>query len=200
MAESESRAGAWVAAAALPVLATVAVFGWAYWCFGGATAPSATVAVVGGAVLILAACAGYALFVGGSGGLFGALVLALGLLLTVGAADRVASRGAVATCVVRDVRTSVQHSVGEGAPAPKTVYRLALDCPGGQPGELKGDRAVAVGAEVRVAYDPRHRVAPEFDGTTSPWRAASWALMLLALSTVIAGSKRAAAGMPGPGA
>lgn len=201
MAEATSRVRAWASAAALPVTATVAVFGWAYWCFGGSSAPSATVAMAGGAVLLLASCAGYLLLVGGSsGGLFGTLLLALVLLLTVAAADQAAARGAAATCVVRDVRTTVQPSFGEAGPHAKTVYRLALDCPGGYPDELKGDRPVAApGAEVRVAYDPRRRVAPEVEGTTSPWRAATWALILLALSTVIAGSRRAPDEAPGPG-
>ncbi|MFJ6798007.1 hypothetical protein [Streptomyces sp. NPDC091268] len=175
----------------LPALAAALLFAWACWCYGAsppvATAPAVA---VGGAVLV-GACAAYSVLVGGSGGLFGALFLALGLLLTVTAADQAASRGSTATCVVGEVHTKVEHSAGEGSPGPKKVYRLVLRCPGGYPAELKEDRPVAAaGEEVRVAYDPRRRVAPAVEGGASPWAAAVCAVLLLALCTVIASAKR----------
>ncbi|MEU9254441.1 DUF3592 domain-containing protein [Streptomyces sp. NPDC048270] len=190
MAETEPREGR--LAAGLPAVAAGAVYGWAHWCFAGPAPPPTAVAWVGAVVLLVAACAGYVVAVGGSGSVFGGLLLAVGLLLTVAAADQTASRAESATCVVREVERRLQSSSGEGAPPAKTVYRLALDCPGGYPDELKDDRAVAeAGQEVRVAYDPRRRASPALEGTASPWRAVVWAVLLLAVSTVIAGRRGA---------
>ncbi|MEU6890333.1 hypothetical protein ABZ934_00760 [Streptomyces sp. NPDC046557] len=181
-----------VGTALLPVAAAAAVYGWASWCFAGSSAPSGAFAVVGGAVLILLACAAYCVLVGATGGFFGALTLSLGTLLVVAAADQAAERPAVARCAVREVHTKVQSSAGEGAPPERTVYRFVLGCPRGYPAELKEDRAVAaVGQEIRVAYDPARRVSPESEGETAPWKAASWAAVLLALSVTIAWAKRA---------
>ncbi|MGW7103422.1 hypothetical protein [Streptomyces sp. NPDC054838] len=183
-----------VGTAVLPVPAAAAGYGWASWCFAGSSAPTGAVALVGGAALVLGACAAYFVLVGGSGGFFGALLLALGMLLAVAAADQAARRPAVAVCAVREVHTKVQGSAGEGAPPERTVYRFALGCPGGYPAELKEDRAVAaVGEEVRVAYDPGRRVSPELEGATTPSKAASWAAALVALSMTIAWAKRAPA-------
>ncbi|KOY54921.1 hypothetical protein ADK59_27990 [Streptomyces sp. XY332] len=177
--------------ALVPVMAAAALYAWAHWCYGGTSAPSGTVALAGGAVLVVGASAAYFVMVRGSGSLFGALFLALGLLLTVTAADQAASRGEVALCVVRDVQAKVQGSAGEGAPAEKTVYRHVLDCPGGYPDELGDDRRIAdTGAEVRVAYDARHRASPALEGENSPWTAGSWALALLATSTLLAAAGR----------
>ncbi|MFJ4318027.1 hypothetical protein ACIP46_22520 [Streptomyces lavendulae] len=179
------------AAVALPGLAAGAVYGWASWCFAGSSAPSGAVALAGGAVLVLGVCAAYSVLVGGTGGLFGALLLALGLLLAVAAADQAAARTAAATCAVREVRTRIQSSAGEGAPPNRTVYRFELDCPGGYPAELKEDRPVAErGQRIRVAFDPAHRVSPELQGRTRPWKAGLWGAALLGLSTVIAWAKR----------
>ncbi|MFD8981466.1 hypothetical protein [Streptomyces sp. NPDC059564] len=173
--------------AVLPWLAAGAVYGWAAWCFGGSSAPPGAVALVGGAVLLLGGCAAYFVLVGGTGGFFGALLLSLGLLLAVAAADQAASRPEVAVCPVREVHTKAEHSSGEGAPPTRTVYRFVLDCPGGYPAELKEGRAVAEkGARIRVAYDPRHRVSPELEGRTTPWTATLWAAALLILGTAIA--------------
>lgn len=181
--------------AVLPWVAAGGVYGWASWCYGGSSAPSGAVALVGGAVLVLGCCAAYAVLVGGSGGFFGALLLSLGMLLTVAAADQAAARPATATCAVREVHTKVQHSAGEGAPPTRTVYRFVLGCPGGYPAELKEDRAVAeVGDRVEVAYDPAQRVSAELEGRTTPWKPAAWAAALLGLSTVIAWAKRAPEG------
>ncbi|MEU9006768.1 hypothetical protein [Streptomyces sp. NPDC048551] len=181
--------------AALPALAAAAVYGWTAWCFGSSAAPSDTVAVAVGAVLLLGACSGYFALVGGTGGFFGALLLSLGLLLTVTAADQAASRPAVAACAVREVRTKAEDSAGEGSPPTRTVYRLLLDCPGGYPAELKEGRAVAgKGDTVRVAYDPRRRISPELEGRTKPWTAGLWAVPLLALSATIAWLKRGPSG------
>ncbi|WP_411102904.1 hypothetical protein [Streptomyces sp. cmx-4-9] len=187
-------AQAWSVSAVLPCGAAAALFGWARWYFAGAAPPATPVAVAGGAVMIAATCAGYGLRVGGSGGFFGALLLSVGLLATVAAAEQATARPASATCVVTEVRTSVSASYGEGAPEAKTVHRFALRCPGGYPDELKDDRPVAAeGAEVRVAYDPGRRVSPALEGDTSPWKAALCAALLLAVSTWIA---RAATGPP----
>ncbi|MEU7062362.1 DUF3592 domain-containing protein [Streptomyces sp. NPDC046161] len=178
--------------ALLPWGAAGGVYGWASWCYGGSSAPSGAVALVGGAVLVLACCAVYGVLVGGTGGFFGALLLSLGMLLTVAAADQAASRPATATCAVREVHTKVQHSSGEGAPPTRTVYRFVLGCPDGYPAELKEDRAVAaVGDEVKVAYDPARRVSAELEGRTTPWKSAAWAAALLALSMTVAWAKQA---------
>lgn len=83
----------WRLAALVPVAAAAAVYAWAHWCYGGASAPSGTVALAGGAVLVIGGSVAYFALVRGSGSLFGALFLALGLLLTVTAADQAASRG-----------------------------------------------------------------------------------------------------------
>ncbi|MFK0255092.1 hypothetical protein [Streptomyces sp. NPDC090445] len=180
-----------MAAAAGPLLAAGSVYGWAHWCFTGASAPSAGTALAGGGTLIALLCAVYWTAVAGTRGFFGAVALALGLLATVAAADRVAVRSEVALCVVRAVDSTVRQSYGEGGPGPKTVHRHTLDCPGGYPSELKDDRRAApVGGEVRVAYDPRRRVAPEAEGRTSPWGSALSAALLLAAATVIAASRR----------
>ncbi|MFC6982321.1 hypothetical protein [Streptomyces cirratus] len=178
-------------------MAAGGVYGWASWCYGASSAPSGAVALVGGAVLVLGSCAAYFVLVGGSGGFFGGLLLSLGMLLTVAAADQAAARPATATCAVREVHTKVQQSAGDGAPPARTVYRFALGCPGGYPAELKEDRAVAaVGEEIRVAYDPAHRVSAELEGRTAPWKPAAWAAALLALSATIAWAKRAPEGRP----
>ncbi|MFF4367026.1 hypothetical protein [Streptomyces sp. NPDC001594] len=180
------------AAMALPAVAAACVYAWARWCFGGSAAPSATFAVAGGAVLLLGAAVAYFAAVRGAGGLFGALLLALGLLSTVAATEQAAARGAVAACVVRESRAEVEASFGEGG-AEKTVYRLALDCPGGYPAELKdAPSAEPRGGEVRVAYDPRRRVSPAPAGEGPPWQAALTALLLLALCTVLAAARRPA--------
>ncbi|MFG2617153.1 hypothetical protein ACGFXC_05980 [Streptomyces sp. NPDC048507] len=184
-----------LAVAALPAFAAAALYAWTAWCFGSPAAPPDAVAVVGGAVLLLGACSGYFALVGGSGGFFGALLLSLGLLLTVTAADQAASRPAVADCAVREVETKAEHSAGEGSPPTRTVYRLLLDCPDGYPAELKEGRAVAgKGDTVRVAFDPRRRISPEVAGRTTPWTAGLWALALLALSATIAWLKRGPSG------
>ncbi|MFD3696983.1 hypothetical protein ACFWUZ_12655 [Streptomyces sp. NPDC058646] len=173
--------------AVLPAVAAAAVSGWAYWCFAAPAPPPGPVAVAGGVLLAAGACAAYWVRVRGSGGFFGALLLGMGLLLTVAAVEQATARGAVATCVVEEVRTRIQESFGEGAPPTKTLYRHVLRCPGGYPAELKGDRPVAAeGEEVRVAYDPGRRVSPEREGQTTPVRAVVGAVLLLALSTVIA--------------
>ncbi|WP_412075017.1 hypothetical protein ACLF6K_02685 [Streptomyces xanthophaeus] len=185
MPETESTVR-WVGAA-LPAVAAVAVSAWAGWCFAGSAPPTTPVAVAGGAALLGGACVAYWVLVRGSGGFFGALLLGMGLLLAVAAAEQATARAEVATCVVEGVRTTVQESFGEGAPPGKTVYRLALRCPGGYPAELKDDRPVAAeGEEIRVAYDPHRRVSPAPEGATSPWKAAVCAVLLLVLSTVIA--------------
>ncbi|MFD8636348.1 hypothetical protein [Streptomyces sp. NPDC059533] len=189
---SESEPKEWGSVAALPVAAAAAVFAWTSWCFTGAAAPSITVTVAGVGVLLLAACASYFVRVGGSGGFFGTLFLALGLLATVATADQTTARGEVAGCVVRDVRAQDQESQGEG-PASKTVYRLALDCPGDYPAELKDGPEAAVGARIRVSYDPGRRVSPVAEGGTSPWTAGVCAVFLLALATGLAGRRRSVA-------
>ncbi|MFJ3925264.1 hypothetical protein [Streptomyces sp. NPDC090022] len=177
--------------AALPAVAAVLLHGWAAWYFGAASPPPAAVAVAGAGILGAGALVAYFLLVGGNGAVFGTLLLAVGLLLTVAAADRTAAREEVATCVVREVHTRSEGSFGEGGPPPKTVYRFALDCPGGHPAELKDDRSLApVGGQVRVAYDPLRRTAPAVAGEeTSPWTPALWGALALALSTLIAASR-----------
>ncbi|MEU9029491.1 hypothetical protein AB0D46_18610 [Streptomyces sp. NPDC048383] len=173
--------------AALPVVVAAALYGWAHFYFAGPNPPSAAVAVGVGAVLGTAACALYFVRTHGSGALFGVLFLAVGLLLTVTAADRAAGRAEVAVCVVREAHSQVQGSYGEGGPPAKTVHRLVLDCPGGYPDELKDDRPLAArGEEIEVAYDARRRVAPEPAGGTSAWVPAVWAALLLAGATLIA--------------
>ncbi|MFJ3834985.1 hypothetical protein ACWGHM_26475 [Streptomyces sp. NPDC054904] len=173
--------------AVLPVVAAAALYGWAHWYFAGPGSPPAAVAVAVGAVLCGAACAVYFVRVHGGGALFGALFLAVGLLLTVTTADRAAGRAESAVCVVREVHSQVQGSYGEGAPPAKTVHRVDLDCPGGYPDELKGDGPPpARGEEIEVAYDARRRVSPEPAGTTSPWKPAVWAVLLLGAAGLIA--------------
>lgn len=186
---SELQPKEWGPVAALPAAAAAAVFTWTSWCFTGPWAPSVTVTVAGAGILLLAACAVYFVRVGGSGGFFGTLFLALGLLATVATADQTTARGEVATCAVRDVRATNQESQGEG-PASKTVYRLALDCPGGYPAELRDGPEAAVGSQIRVSYDPGRRVSPAAEGGTSPWTAGACAVVLLALGTGLSGRRR----------
>ncbi|MET9604978.1 hypothetical protein ABZZ17_07890 [Streptomyces sp. NPDC006512] len=194
MREREPQ-GWWRPAVALPVVAAAALYGWAHWYFAGPASPPTAAAVAGGAVLVAGTCALYSVRIGGSGGLFGSLLMAVGLLLAVTAADRAAGRAETAVCVVREVHSQVQGSYGEGAPPAKTVYRLVLDCPGGYPSELKDDRPLAArGEEIEVAYDAQRRVSPEPAGGASPWAAAVWAALLLAASTVIAARSRTTAG------
>ncbi|MEU6867533.1 hypothetical protein ABZ924_30575 [Streptomyces sp. NPDC046876] len=178
-------------AAALPAVAAVLTFGWAWWGLAGGSPLPSPVALVGGAVLVLGSAIAYFVLAGGSGGLFGALLLAAGLLLTVTAADQSAARPDEALCVVRAIDAREQASYGEGAPPGRTVYRHELQCPGGDPGEIKTDHHIAeVGGEVRIAHDRRHRVSPVVAGTNSPWTPAAWAVAVLALSTVIGGWRR----------
>ena len=185
----------WRPTAALPAVVAAALYGWAHWYFAGPDSPSAAVAVAVGAVLCTAACALYSARTHGSGALFGVLFLAVGLLLTVTAADRAAGLAEVAVCVVREVHSQVQGSYGEGAPPAKTAHRLELDCPGGYPDELKDDRLLAErGEEIEVAYDARRRVSPEPAGSTSAWVPAVWAPLLIAGATLIS------ARSPAPGA
>ncbi|MFF4850766.1 hypothetical protein [Streptomyces sp. NPDC001194] len=185
MPEAEPRVSG--RAALVPVVAAAALYGWAHWCYAGASAPSAAVALAGGAVLIVGAAVLYFVCVGGSRSLFGALFLALGLLLTVAATDQAASRAEVAPCVVREVREQKTSSAGEGLPGERTVYRHVLNCPGGYPDELTdGRRLASAGGEVRVAYDPRRRVSPAAEGAGSPWAAGLGAVVLLALSALVA--------------
>ncbi|MGW8764739.1 hypothetical protein ACWGN5_19755 [Streptomyces sp. NPDC055815] len=186
-AESAAGLGSW-ATAALPAVCALAVYAWSAWCFGGASAPSTTVAVSVGGAAILAAAVAYFLLVDGVMGFFGALALVGALLLTVAAADRAAARGSVAACVVVKVREEEQTSVGEGG-ATRVLYHHTLRCPGGYPSTVTEDhRAAPDGGEVRVAYDPRRRVAPALEGSTSPWRQAALAVLLLAAAT--AGARR----------
>ncbi|MER5203812.1 hypothetical protein [Streptomyces sp. NPDC002825] len=186
-AESTSGVASW-GTAALPAVCAVAVYAWSAWCFGGASAPSTTVAVsVGGAAVLVAGVA-YFLLVDGVTGLFGALALVAALLLTVAAADRAAARGEVAECVVVKVREEGSSSSGDGG-ATRVLYHHTLRCPGGYPSAVtEGHRAAPDGGKVRVAYDPRRRVAPALEGSTSPWRQAVLAVLLLAAAT--AGARR----------
>ncbi|MFB7057083.1 hypothetical protein ACFCXT_28695 [Streptomyces vinaceus] len=184
---SEVEPKVWRLAALVPVVAAAAVYGWARWCYTAASPPSAAVALVGGAALVAGASVAYFVCVRGSRSLFGALFLALGLLLTVTATDQAASRAEVAACVVREVKEQVTSSAGEGLPAERTIYRHLLDCPGGYPDELTDERRLAArGGEIRVAYDPRHRVSPAPEGAGSSWTAALGAVLLLVLSTLVA--------------
>ncbi|MEW1638467.1 hypothetical protein AB0469_30975 [Streptomyces sp. NPDC093801] len=188
--QEEGTHGRWSAVAALPAAAAALVYAWARWCSVGAAPPSPTVAVAGGAVLVLGASPAYAVSVRGACGLFGALFLALGLLSTAAATERTAARAETATCVVREVRAETEASLGEGG-AEKTVYRLALDCPGGYPGELKdAPSPLSRGAEVRIAHDPRRRLSPVPAGAAGPWEPALSALLLLTSATVLAAHRR----------
>ncbi|MFD7256413.1 hypothetical protein [Streptomyces sp. NPDC059874] len=188
---SEPAPREWGLTAALPGVTAAVVFAWTYWCFTGSSAPSITVAVTGVAILLVAACALYFVRAGGSGGFFGTLFLALGLLATVATADQTTARGEVVSCVVRDVQVKDQQSVGEGG-ATKTLYRLGLTCPGGYPTEVKDGPKATVGAEIRVSYDPDRRVNPSVEGETSPWTPALCALLFLAAATGLAGRRRPA--------
>ncbi|MFF1506069.1 hypothetical protein [Streptomyces sp. NPDC058326] len=185
--ESSGNIRAW-GIVALPAACAAALYAWSAWCFGSESAPSTTVAVSVGGAAILAAAVAYFLLVDGAMGLFGALALVGGLLLTVATADQAASRGAVAECVVVKVRAEERTSVGEGG-ATTVVYHHTLRCPGGYPSTVTEDhRAAEDGGEVRVAYDPRRRVAPALEGSTSPLRQAVLAVLLLAAAT--AGARR----------
>ncbi|RSS78268.1 hypothetical protein [Streptomyces sp. WAC06614] len=171
----------------LPAAAAGLVHGWSWWCLSADSAPPGPVALVGGAVLVLGAAVAYGALRGGSGGVFGALAVAVGLLAVVAAADRAAARPDRALCVVRQIEERGSHTAGEGAPASRTVYRHVLTCPGGYPTELKEDHAVArAGGEIEVAYDARRRVSPVLVGDTSPWPAFLCAALLLAFATLVA--------------
>ncbi|MFF3836332.1 hypothetical protein [Streptomyces sp. NPDC001930] len=174
--------GRWVATL-LPAFCAVAVYAWSAWSFGSTSAPSTTVAVsVGGAAVLVSAVA-YYLLVDGVMGLWGALALVGALLLTVATADQWASRGAVAECVVVKVHEEKHVSVGEGG-GERTVYRHTLRCPGGYPSALAENHRLAPdGGDVRVAYDPRRRVAPAVAGSSPPWGQAVFAVLLLAAAT-----------------
>ncbi|QES06158.1 hypothetical protein DEJ44_11330 [Streptomyces venezuelae] len=179
---SSTGTGKWTATI-LPAACTVAVYAWAVWCFGSPAAPSTTVAVAVGAAAILVAAVAYYLLVDGVVGFWGALALTGGLLLAVASADQSAGRSAVADCVVVRVWAETRESFGEGG-AEKTLHHHTLRCPGGYPATLAEDRRVAPdGGTVRVAYDPRRRVGPAVEGSTSPWRPALLAVPLLAAAT-----------------
>ncbi|RFU87951.1 hypothetical protein DY218_04120 [Streptomyces triticagri] len=183
------------AATLLPASAAVAVYAWTHWSMAGSSSspPSTTVAVTVGLAGGVGALLAYVRLRADSGGLFGALFLAMALLAAVAAADATAARSGTAVCVVREVSSSEQHSSGEGGPPSKTVHRIKLRCPGGYPTELRDDRVVAAkGEEIRVAYDPRRRVSPEAAGRSTPWGAAVVTLGLTALSTLLAAWPRAA--------
>ncbi|KOV65522.1 hypothetical protein [Streptomyces sp. MMG1121] len=181
-------------AAALPGAAAAALYAWAHWCLVSASAPSTGVAVVAGAVLVGCACAVYFALVSGSGGLFGALFLAIGPLMVAATADQLVQRTASATCVVRAVHDRKIAAFGEDGIA-KTVYRLALDCPGGYPTEINSDRRIASeGRRVHVAYDPRHRVAPIAGEPNTPWKPGVGAVVLLLAATAFAARRRVPAG------
>ncbi len=181
-AGSPMGVGGWVATL-LPAFCAVAVYAWSVWSFGSASAPSTTVAVsVGGAAILVSAVA-YYLLVDGVAGFWGALALVGALLLSVATADQWASRGAVAECVVVKVHEEQHVSVGEGG-GERTVYRHTLRCPGGYPSALAENRRVAPdGGGVRVAYDPRRRVAPAMEGASPSWGQAVFAVLLLAAAT-----------------
>ncbi|AXE25007.1 hypothetical protein C0216_17520 [Streptomyces globosus] len=176
-----------------------ALYGWAHWCFSAEAAPSGAPALAGGAVLAAAVAVAHLVLVGGARGVFGSLLLALAMLAAVTAADRAAARPETAVCTVRAVDSTQQDSFGDGAPPPRTLHRLTLDCPGGYPDVLEDDRIAApAGEEVRVAYDPRRRVAPEVEGMATPLVPGLWSVLLLALAVLIAASRRAAGGTGGP--
>ncbi|CAL9354916.1 hypothetical protein SUDANB120_00541 [Streptomyces sp. enrichment culture] len=200
MAE-EGRGGAarrW-AGVATCAAGPAALYGWAHWCFSAEAAPSGALALSGGAVLAACGAVTHLLLVGGARGVFGSLLLALAMLAAVAAADRAAARPATAACTVRSVDSRSQDSFGEGAPPPRTLHRLTLDCPGGYPDVLEDDRIAApAGEEVRVAYDPRRRVAPEVEGTATPLVPALWSALFLALAVLIAASRRAGSAAGGP--
>ncbi|MEF2526483.1 MULTISPECIES: hypothetical protein [Streptomyces] len=176
-----------------------ALYGWAHWCFSAEAAPSGTLALAGGAVLAAAVAGAHLLLVGGARGVFGSLLLALAMLAAVTAADRAAARPRTAVCTVRSVDSTPQDSFGEGAPRPRTLHRLTLDCPGGYPDVLEDDRIAApAGEEVRVSFDPLRRVAPEVEGTATPLVPALWSALFLALAVLIAASRRPDGGTGGP--
>ncbi|MFF3697857.1 hypothetical protein [Streptomyces sp. NPDC002221] len=170
----------------VPVLAATAAYAWARWCFASASPPSQTVAVVGGAVLIVLAAGLYFALAAGSGAFFGALLMALGLFLTMQTAEEATARSRTVTCAVRDVQSRELESSGDGSIS-KTVYRFTLDCPGGYPSEITEGRQLAKkGAELRISYDPAHRVSPSIEGDSSPWGSAAGAVFLLAVATALA--------------
>ncbi|MCX4775605.1 hypothetical protein [Streptomyces sp. NBC_01264] len=197
MEGTEARTGSRTAGAVFVVIAASVVYGWAWWCLAGASAPSMTVAVAVGAVMLVAAWVGYLKLVGGSAGVFGAIFLVLGLLTLVALADRTAVRGAVADCVVSEVHEKTQSSSGEGGPPPRTVYRHVLSCPDGYPDELKDDRRLAPqGGRIQVAYDPGRRVSPQVRRSGTPWAPLLLALGLLGGSGALA--RRRPAPQEGP--
>ncbi|MFE9534471.1 hypothetical protein [Streptomyces sp. NPDC006691] len=142
--------------------------------------------MAGGAVLIVLAAGLYFALAAGSGAFFGALLMALGLFLTVQTAEEATARSGNVTCGVREVESKVLESSGEGSIS-KTVYRYTLDCPGGYPAEITEGRQLAKkGGELRISYDPARRVSPTVEGDSSPWGSAAAAVFLLAVATALA--------------
>ncbi|CAM5576356.1 hypothetical protein STANM309S_01955 [Streptomyces tanashiensis] len=89
------------------------------------------------------------------------------------ATDQAAARGEVAECVVVKVVAEHHESVVDGG-LDTTLHHHTLRCPGGYPVSLAEDRRLAPdGGTLRVAYDPRRRVEPAVEGSTSPWLPAS---------------------------
>ncbi|MFG3252513.1 hypothetical protein [Streptomyces sp. NPDC048172] len=178
----------------LPAVAAGAVYGWAAWSFGSASAPSGAVAVGGAAALLGCALVAYLRLVRGAAGCFGALALGAALLLSVAAADRTAVRDDVVTCVIREVRDEKQKGFGDGD-VEITVHHHTLRCPGGAPETLtRRERLGSEGEKVEVALDSARRVAPVVDGESSPWPFAVPAVLLLAAATAGAARPRRLAG------
>ncbi|MFD9636932.1 hypothetical protein [Streptomyces violascens] len=175
----------------VPMVAATAAYAWARWCFASASPPSQMAALVGGAILILFTCVVYFVLVDGSGGFFGVLLMTLGLFLTLEAVEEGTARSQAVTCDVREVTSEVLESSGEGSIS-KTVYHVALGCPGGYPtGITEGHPVTSAGKQIRIAYDPRRRVSPTIEGNDSPWRSAISASVLLVAATALAARRRA---------
>ena len=178
------KAGQARAAVFLPATCALALAAWAAWCFGSASAPSTAVAVSVGGAAVLAAGVAYFLLVTGNAGFFGALALGGGLLLTAAAADQAAARGEVAECVVVKVIGEHKEAIFDGG-LDTTLYHHTLRCPGGYPSTLAEDRRLAPdGGTIRVAYDPRRRVDPAMEGSSSPWLPGFLAVIALTAATV----------------
>ncbi|MGW6389723.1 hypothetical protein ACWFR1_04285 [Streptomyces sp. NPDC055103] len=182
------KAGRARAAMFLPATCALALAAWAVWCFGGVSAPSTAVAVSVGGAAVLAAGVAYFLLVTGNAGFFGAVALVGGLLLTAAAADQAAARGAVAECVVVKVTGEHKEAIFDGG-LDTTLHHHTLRCPGGYPTTLAEDSRLAPdGGTIRVAFDPRRRVDPAVEGSSSPWLPGL--LAVIALTAATAGARR----------
>ncbi|MFE5211309.1 hypothetical protein [Streptomyces sp. NPDC056600] len=168
----------------LPPVTALAVYAWAYWFYSSSGLPLSVGMAVGGAVTVAALIA-YTALVRGVGCFFGVLLTALALFAVVTAAERVTPRAVAVDCEVTEA-TGGSREPGTDGPAVPGRSVLTLDCPGGHPAQITTAREYRAKDRVRVSHDPERRVSPKAEGEPAPWFIGVLALLMLAVSSVIA--------------